>query len=196
MFFARRWWRPARGGRLRSRVEVAGPAGSGDGRGGRGGCRRRCGLPELCGRAELRAKAHMDFGRCRRRRRLRTSFSFLFASLWSFSISTNACGVSRAPDENLALREPAAVTISSSPCWRRRFGTLDLRGATVSRRMCKMGVWSWVVDAGTAAPDGGGRRGGGLGLPRYDGSMRQSRCLAGVSVATWMETTWAEGSST
>ena len=104
--------------------------------------------------------------------------------------------VPRALGENLAPRERAAVTISSLPCWRRRFGALGLRGATVSRRMCKMDGWSWVVDVEAAAPDGGGRRGGGLGLPRYDGSMRQSRCLAGVWVATWMETARAEGSST
>ena len=80
--------------------------------------------------------------------------------------------VPRAPGENLALRERAAVTISSSPSWRRRFGALGLCGATVSRRMCNMGVWSGEVDVGAAAPDGGGRRGSGLDLPRYDGSTR------------------------
>ena len=73
---------------------------------------------------------------------------------------------------------------------------LGQRGATVSRWMCKMGVWSWVVDVGAAAPDDGGRRGGGLGFPRYDGFTRQSRCLAWAWVATWMRTAWAEGSST
>ena len=36
------------------------------------------------GRIDLQAKAlHTDFGRCRRWRLLRASFSFLFASLWS-----------------------------------------------------------------------------------------------------------------
>ena len=38
--------------------------------------------------------------------------------------------------------------------------------------MCGSAPWSREADAGAAAPDGGGRRGGGLELPRYDGPMR------------------------
>ena len=96
----------------------------------------------------------------------------------------------------MLLREGAAVTVSSLPCWRRRFGALGQRGATVSRWMCRMacGRGRWM--SGRRLRKVVERRGGGLDLPCYDGSMRQNRCLVWVWVATWMKTAWAEGSST
>ena len=56
-----------------------------------------------------------------------------------------------------------------------------------------MAPWSGEVDLGAAAPDGGGCRGGGLKLPRCNGSMRQDHCLAWVWMATWMKIVWADG---
>ena len=88
------------------------------------------------------------------------------------------------------------MTDVSLPCWRRRLGVTGSLGAMVWRRIDMIAMWSWEGDAWVVASDGGGRQGGGLGLPRYGGSRRQSRCLAGVWVATWMETARAEGSST
>ena len=88
------------------------------------------------------------------------------------------------------------MTDSSLPPWRRRLGDQDPRGAVGSRELVGEIRWPREVDPGAAALDGGGRRGGGLGLPRCDGSMRQVRGLARVWVATWMKTARAEVSST
>ena len=96
----------------------------------------------------------------------------------------------------MLLRERAAVTVSSLPCWRRRFGALGQRGATVSWRMCRMACGRGWWMSGRRLRKVVVRRGGGLDPPRYDGPTGQNRCLVWVWVTIWMKTAWAEGSST
>ena len=132
----------------------------------------------------------MDFGHPR------ASFPFLIASSWSFSTSTNAwwfqvLRVKTYAPSGAGGGDGLVTTLLEAPLWSPWPARCNGFATDVQN-----GMWSWAVDVGAAAPDGGGRRGSGLDLPRYDGSTRQSRCLAGVWVATWMETARAEGSST
>jgi hypothetical protein len=52
--------------------------------------------------------------------------------------------------------ERAAVTDLSLPCWMCHLGALGPPGATCSRWLDSLALWSREADAGSAAPDGGG----------------------------------------